>query len=147
MSPSSEDRDQGEKAGLYAAMGVREYFVYQPDPERRGYRLRGRRLRGEGYVDLQPVRGPGSVLERHSEVLSMAMWPVGARLRLRGLETGRELPWPEESEVECQRAAARARAEAAARERAEERARAAEARLAAMEARASRAGHQLSEES
>ena len=79
-------------------------------------------------------------------MLSLAVWPVGVRLRLRDLESGRELPWPEESEAEYQQAEARARAEAAARKRAEARARAAEARLAAMKARYSRAGLQLSED-
>ena len=58
ISPRSKDRDLVDKAGKYAAMGVREYFVYQPDPERCGYRLSGRRLWGRGYVQLQPVRGP-----------------------------------------------------------------------------------------
>ena len=58
ISPRSKDRDLVDKAGKYAAMGVREYFVFQPDPERRGYRLSGRRLWGRGYVELQPVRGP-----------------------------------------------------------------------------------------
>ena len=174
ISPRSKDRDLVDKAGKYAAMGVREYFVYQPDPERRGYRLSGRRLWGRGYVELQPVRGPRAELELRSEVLSLAVWPVGVRLRLRDLESGRELPWPEESEAEYQQAEARvraeaaareraeararseaaareqaearARSEAAARERAEARARAAEARLAAIEARYSRAGLQLSED-
>ena len=65
-------------------------------------------------------------------MLSLAVWPVGVRLRLRDLESGRELPWPEESEAEYQQAEARARA--------------AEARLAAMKARYSRAGLQLSED-
>ena len=188
ISPRSKDRDLVDKAGKYAAMGVREYFVFQPDPERRGYRLSGRRLWGRGYVELQPVRGPRAELELRSEVLSLAVWPVGVRLRLRDLESGRELPWPEESEAEYQQAEARARAEAdraraeaararaeaaareraeararaeadraraeaararleaAARERAEARARAAEARLAAIEARYSRAGLQLSDD-
>ena len=130
ISPRSKDRDLVDKAGKYAAMGVREYFVFQPDPERRGYRLSGRRLWGRGYVELQPVRGPRAELELRSEVLSLAVWPVGVRLRLRDLESGRELPWPEESEAEYQQAeararaeAARARSEAAARERAEARAR------------------------
>ena len=117
ISPRSKDReptqDLVDKAGIYAAMGVREYFVYQPDPERRGYRLSGRRLWGRGYVELQPVRGPRAELELRSEVLSLAVWPVGVRLRLRDLESGRELPWPEESEAEYQQAEARARAEAA----------------------------------
>ena len=58
MSPSSEGRDLVDKAGVYPAMGVREYFVYQPDPERRGYRLSGRQLSRTGYVELQPVPGP-----------------------------------------------------------------------------------------
>ena len=84
-------------------------------------------------MELQPVRGPSTRLELRSEVLSLAVWPVGVRLRLRDLESGRELPWPEEAKEEYQQAEARARA--------------AEARLAAMEAGYARAGLPLSKDS
>lgn len=41
LSPSSEIRNQETKKELYAKLGIQEYFVFQPDTKRDGWRLVG----------------------------------------------------------------------------------------------------------
>ena len=163
ISPSSELRNRRDKKALYSRIGVREYFLFQPDMRRSGPRLVGYTLRGGAYQELGPdpaLPGAGSVL---SEVLGVSMRPEGELLRVRDLGSGEDYSWLEQwqqekkakdaaiakSEQRADREAAarrreseRADREAAARRRESERAdreaaarRTAEARLAALEAR------------
>ena len=103
-SPSTEDRDRGEKQDLYASIGVKEYWRFHPTgllegSRRAGTRLEGGTLRGLGYEPLA-TRTDGSV---RSEVLGLDV-RVDERpgrshlLRFRDPKTGRDLLTFEESE-------------------------------------------------
>ena len=139
ISPSSELRNAHAKRALYERLGIGEYFLFQPDPRRRGRRLVGYRLWGQSYAEL-PAEPGGAVC---SEALGVSLRAEGANLRLRSLATGQDYAWTEEhsgtiravrAEVEgaeAQVEAVRVRAEGA-----EARAEAAEAKVEAVRARA-----------
>lgn len=151
ISPSSKIRNAVEKRALYARLGVTEYFLFQPDPQKRGQRLVGYRLWGQSYEEI-PAEPDGAV---HSTALGVSLRVEGANLRLRSLASGRDYAWIEESprnfetaearveaaEARIEAAEARAEAEAGAAQTAQARAdaeaearRRAEARIAELEA-------------
>lgn len=129
ISPSSEIRDQVQKRELYARLGIGEYFLFQPDPDKRGRRLVGYRLWGRSYEEM-PTEPDGAV---HSTALEVSLRVEGANLRLRSLASGQDYPWIEEyprileaaearvqaAEARVQAAEARIRADRAARARAD----------------------------
>ena len=134
-SRSTQGADGGSKRRVYARLGVREYWRYDPTGDYLDPPLRGERLAGGRYVRLPLVtRGEGSVVGR-SEVLGLDVAVVGGSLRLRDPATGRDLPASEELEeqvtgLEGQVTGLEERVEQEARAR-----EAAEARIAMLEAR------------
>ena len=141
-SPSTWRDDLGWKRSVYARLGVREYWQYDPAGEHLPARLQGERLTPAGYV-RQPVATAldGSLMLR-SETLGLELRAVPRReMRFRDPATGDELrSHDEEAEgrlAEVRRREAEAegrRAEAVARRAAESRAAAAESRAAGLEA-------------
>ena len=112
--------DVGPKRSVYARLGVREYWLYDPRGEYLSPGLQGWRLSGAGY-ERHPVKElPDGMLTLHSEILGLELRAKGGEMRFRDAVTGRDLLGHREEH------AAR-RAEAAAR-------RAAEARVAELEA-------------
>jgi hypothetical protein len=100
-SESSLTEDMGEKKELYARLGVREYFVFDPDRTCLDPPLRGFRLRGKKYVPLVP--DPDGSLT--SQELGLRLLSEDDRLRLFDARTGRRLLSPaERAEQERQRA-------------------------------------------
>ena len=128
-SASTRHNDERRKRDVYAALGVREYFLYDPRAEWLAPPLQGWRLHEGAYRALPAV----TVLSNRgvavaSEVLGLELRDEREerRVRLRDPATGEVLLTHEESE--------RAReAEAAARRAAEARAAELEARLRALE--------------
>ena len=116
-SPNSRRHDRTSKRALYAKLGVREYFLFDPVYEEQGHdgALQGYRLRGSASVEM----GPGGGAELRSEVLGLSLRPEGKRVRLRDLATGQDLLWFEETE-HARRAAERQRDEEAGARRAAE---------------------------
>ncbi|MDE0106619.1 MAG: Uma2 family endonuclease [Bryobacterales bacterium] len=109
-SPSTEDRDRGEKQALYASIGVKEYWRFHPTGSLKGAqrpktRLEGGVLGGLGYELLESHRD-GSI---RSEVLGLDV-RVDDRagkhhlLRFRDPETGLDLLTFEELEDDRQSA-------------------------------------------
>ncbi|MBI2193682.1 MAG: Uma2 family endonuclease [Planctomycetes bacterium] len=119
-SKSTKTEDTVTKKVLYAAMGVREYYLFDPHGEYLRPRLTGFRLEGGGYVEMGRR---GSRLR--SEMLGLELGVVGNWLRLFEPSTGEKLLIPSEE------AEARAAAEAKARQEADGRRQEAEARAAA----------------
>ena len=124
-----------------STFGIGEYLVFQPDPERAGPRLVGYALEGSGYRPLgpDPELGPeaGSV---RSEALGVSFRPEGSFLRVRDLRSGKDYRWHTELVTQAD-ADAEARRQAAERTVREAEARkAAEARIAALEAKLARSG-------
>ena len=104
-SPSTAGRDRGEKQALYAAMGVAEYWRFEPVGELRGASRPGARieagtLQGLGYKPMES--GPdGSI---RSQVLGLEVRAderpgQNHLLRFRDPKTGRYLLTFEESEA------------------------------------------------
>ncbi|HWE61654.1 MAG TPA: Uma2 family endonuclease [Chloroflexota bacterium] len=122
-SPSTRDRDIGEKVSLYGALGAREYYIFDParqlDPPFRGYLLQG------GRVALLPNPTGRRII---SPLLELELRVVEDRLRLIDPETDAPYLLPLE-------ALARAKEAMLAQREAEQRAAAAEARATAAEAR------------
>ena len=97
LSKNTWERDVKEKRGQYAAMGIGEYWIYDPQGHRpRGEpRVQGFRQAGGRYAEIAPtaprawngVRDPGPLWR--SEVLQTA-WGLDARgaLRLQDPQTG-----------------------------------------------------------
>ena len=137
-SASTRGNDERRKRDVYAALGVREYFLYDPRaeylaPPLQGWRLHEGAYRAAPSVTVLSNRGVAVA----SEVLGLELRDErDARMvRLRDLATGEVLLTHEESERA--RAQAEQTCEEAERARKEEAAarRAAEVRVAELEAR------------
>ncbi len=138
-SKSTKNEDEEVKLAKYAALGVEEYFLYDPLGEYLSPNLQGFRLLGNRYRPIQPA-ADGSLPSR---TVGLTLVIEGDRLRLRVTTTGEPLPWNDElldrnaAEAAARRQAEElAAAETEARRQAEERAAAAaEARRQEAEAR------------
>ena len=122
LSSSTWRRDVRIKPGLYAALGVRELWLFDP-PE--GC-LVGHRLVGDAYERIEPRRGGG----RPSRVLGLDVLVEDGELRFRNPATGEILPNHEEERRRREQAEARRDEERTRREQAERRVEELEALLA-----------------
>ena len=132
-SPSTSDRDVGEKVDLYSRLGAEEYYIFDPiallQPPFQAYRRSGRRLVAQPVGPEQRIASP---------VTGLIFGILDGWLRVIDPATGVPLRIPDEERAA--RIAADRRWEAAerARDAAEERARREEqARLAAEQAQGS----------
>ncbi|MGB3535340.1 MAG: Uma2 family endonuclease [Microcoleaceae cyanobacterium] len=80
-SKSTVSQDQGLKKGLYAFLGVTEYFQYDPTQDYLNPALKGYRLVGENYVQIQPTLLPNNELNVYSEVLNLELQLQSGELR------------------------------------------------------------------
>ena len=119
-SKSTWREDLGPKRDIYARLGVKEYWQYDPAGEYFTPVLQGLRLAGGAYVRQLAVTSPDGALTLTSETLGLELRALGGEMRFRDPATGRTLLSFSETD------AAR-REEAAAR-------RVAEARVAELEA-------------
>jgi len=128
-SPSTWRDDLGRKRSLYARLGVREYWQYDPLGEHLPARLQGERLTPSGYVRQPAATARDGTLTLRSRTLGLELRAApGREMRFRNPATGCDLlSHDEEAEARG--------AEAEARRAAETRAAAAETRAAAAEAR------------
>lgn len=107
-SDETKVNDLGDKRYIYATLGVREYFIFDPLQETMRPPLRGFRLENGDYV---PLRGS----RLNSEVLGLELRVEQDTLRLYDRKTGKRLLTPQEAEAA--RREAEAKAEREARER------------------------------
>ena len=120
-SPSTWRDDLGRKRSVYARLGVREYWQYDPLGENLPARLQGERLTRSGYVRQPAATAADGTLTLRSETLELELRAApGREMRFRDPVTGNDLRSHDE--------------EAAARFAAETRAADAEARVAELEA-------------
>jgi Uma2 family endonuclease len=101
ISESSKYEDTGTKRAIYAALGVREYYIFDPLKEVFPSQLRGFRLKGDEYL---PVVGE----QLRSELLGLTLVVEKGRLRLYDSQTGEKLRTHEESEADRRAAEAKA---------------------------------------
>ena len=143
-SPSTWRDDVGRKRTVYARLGVREYWQYDPYGDHLPARLQGERLTPSGYVRQPVVTAVDGTLTLRSETLGLELRATpGREMRFRDPATDHELrSHGEEADArraaETRAAAARTRAAAAETHAAaaETRAAAAETHAAAAETRA-----------
>jgi Uma2 family endonuclease len=133
-SRRSRLEDLGTKRALYAMLGVREYFLYDPLGEYLRPPLQGYRLHEGEYERVLP----GDKGELACQALSLVLRLEEGRLRVVNPVTGERLLTPAEA-LATRRAEAEARqAEAAARQAAEARAALAESELERLRAELAR---------
>ena len=114
-SSTTRRTDLGKKRDLYAALGVREYFLYDPLGDYLNPRLQGHVLDGGAYRPLTP--DPSGTLR--SETLRLELRLRDGELRFYDPSAERWLPTRHELYEAHQRAEAQAAAEAEARLRLE----------------------------
>ncbi len=121
VSPSSVENDKKLKKEAYEQLGVREYFVYDPDGVDFEERVLGYQLDAgtRAYGDPLDVQPDGSV---KSAVLNLSLRYEDSHLIIQNTETGEDYRPSEELRREIQqlrraRAADRAKAQAEARRR------------------------------
>lgn len=115
ISSDTKIEDLGNKRVIYAELGVKEYFLFDPTGELLSAPLRGYLLEGNEYTPMMGAR-------LHSKVLGLDLVVEQARLRLYDHRTGQRLLTHEESEAARRVAEAKAAQELAARQAAEARA-------------------------
>ena len=113
--------DVERKPGIYAGLGVREYFLFDPRSEYLSPRLQGYRLVDGEYEPLSAVESIDRTLMLPSRVLGLELRAKGEEMRFHDPATGRALLSHGEEHAAHQAALARAEA--------------AEARIAELEAR------------
>ena len=126
-SENTWQQDLGRKRALYAELGVREYWLFDPRDEFFDPVLQGLGLRGRAYRPM-PARVESGARMIRSEVLGLDLFVEDQSLRFRDPESGDCL----QNLVEATRAMGRT-ASALAEEKAARRV--AEARVAELEAR------------
>ena len=133
--PNTWREDVERKPGVYAGLGVREYFQYDPTGEHLAPRLQGHLLVDGEYERLTPLESIDRTLTLRSEVLGLELRARGDWMRFHDPATGEDLlSHDEEHAARLDEAAARRSAELRAEREAAAR-RAAEARVAELEAR------------
>jgi Uma2 family endonuclease len=137
LSKKTWRKDVRRKPGLYADLGVEEYWVFDPDRVSDGPPLWGGLLSAGAYATLPELPHGGF----HSPLLDLELFHEGDQLRCRIPETGEVIPRYEDyarmhqaakSQAEAERQRAETERQRAETERA--RAEAAEARVAELEA-------------
>ena len=123
-SPSTWREDVGRKREVYARLGVKEYWLYDPLGEHLKPALQGNRL-VDGEYERQPLLASlDGRMGLRSGTLGLELWAKGRRMRFRDPETGLDLLSHDEEHDRAEREAvarrsaeARAGREAAARQR------------------------------
>jgi len=113
-SRKTRREDFAKKMRLYAQLGVKEYFIFDPEYPKRRKPLNAYRLTAGGYVEVL-VSG-GRVI---SDVLGLELVDTGETLRLFDPKARRFLPTENEESQARQDAERKLRAEIEARQRAE----------------------------
>ena len=135
-SPNTWREDVGPKRSIYARLGVREYFLFDPTGEYLSPRLQGYRLVEGEYERLPAVESIDRTLTLRSEVLGLELRAkAGGEMRFRDPATGENLLSHGEEHAARQAASARAEAAELRAEREAGARRAAEARIAKLESR------------
>ena len=107
-SPSTWRDDLGWNRLVYARLGVREYWQYDPQGAHLPARLQGERLAGPGYVRQPALTAPDGALTMRSETLGLELRAApGREMRFRDPATGNELRSHDEEAEACLAAEAR----------------------------------------
>lgn len=113
-SNATHAKDQGAKRGIYAHLGVREYFQFDPTNDYLTPPLQGLRLSGRNYIEISPRTLPADALGVPSQVLGLELRFDPSQNEFRFFDPARERVLLSHAE-----AVARAERESAARRAAE----------------------------
>ena len=116
------------KPGIYAGLGVKEYFLFDPSGEHLTPRLQGNRLVNGEYERMSAVESIDRTLTLRSDVLGLELRAKGEEMHFQDPATGQVLLSHAQEHSARRAAETRAEAEATAR-------RTAEVRIAEFEAR------------
>lgn len=103
-SRSTYSEDQGAKRGIYALLGVSEYWQYDPTRDYLQPVLQGLQLADRNYWPLPAKRPPDGGLLMHSAVLDLDLRVDDGGLRFYDPATGQKLRSHSEAEWACHRA-------------------------------------------
>ena len=106
-SKSTRSKDQGAKKGIYAFLGVHEYFQYDPTGDYLNPQLQGLRLVEGNYFPVEMTTLPDNLLSLSSKVLGLELRLEFGELRFYDPATGQKLLTHEEA-VAAQQAAEQA---------------------------------------
>lgn len=96
-SKSTYYQDQGMKRGLYALLGVREYFQFDPTHDYLEPPLQGFRLKGRNYEKLTVSTSHNGVISLLSQVLNLELHVEDETLRFYDRIDKRRLPTYQEA--------------------------------------------------
>ncbi|WP_414514970.1 Uma2 family endonuclease [Nostoc sp. PCC 9305] len=115
-SKTTRSKDQGAKKGIYAFLGVREYFQYDPTGDYLNPQLQGLNLVDGNYFPVAANTLPDGTVSLPSEVLGLELRLEAGKLRFYNPATGQILLTHEEeatarqaAEEKAQRLAAKLR--------------------------------------
>ena len=135
-SPNTWREDVGPKREVYAQLGVREYFLYDPTGEHLAPRLQGYGLVDGVYERMSAVESLDRTLTMSSEVMGLELRAkAGGEMRFHDPATGEDLLSHGEVHAALREEAAARRAAELRSEREAAARRAAEVRVAELEAR------------
>lgn len=121
-SKTTRTKDQGAKKGIYAFLGVREYFQYDPTGDYLTPQLQGLRLVEGNYLPVPTNTLADGTLSLPSEILGLELRVQSGEMRFYDPATGQKLlTYEEEAAARVQAEVAQQQAEAA-QQQAEERA-------------------------
>jgi Uma2 family endonuclease len=103
-SKSTRSKDQGAKKGIYAFLGVREYFQYDPTGDYLNPQLQGLHLLDGNYFPVAANTLPDGTVSLPSEVLGLELRLEAGKLRFYNPATSETLLTHEE-EVAARQAA------------------------------------------
>lgn len=107
-SISTRSNDQGAKKGIYAFLGVREYFQYDPTGDYLNPQIQGFRLVEGNYFPIEVNHLPDDLLSIPSEVLGLELRVQSRQMRFYDPVAQRKLLTPQEESLARQQAEARA---------------------------------------
>jgi hypothetical protein len=115
-------KDQGAKKGIYAFLGVREYFQYDPTGDYLTPQLQGLRLVEGNYLPVPTNTLADGTLSLPSEILGLELQVQSGEMRFYDPATGQKLLTYEEEAAARQQAEVAQQQAEAAQQQAEERA-------------------------
>jgi Uma2 family endonuclease len=111
-SRKTRKKDTTDKPKLYAQLGIKEYFIFDPDQEYLDPPLQGYRLSGTDYARIEPDEGHALV----SEELGLKLRAEAGQVQFYRRDNGERLLTPEEAQLAAEESQREAEVRAAAAE-------------------------------